>query len=121
MTNALLFATLTLQPVQATSGLTRDSMFPESLGELFPPTSQVVFARVQPDSVEADRPLKREAQRNVELMWLTGRLTLDFKTIANFRKDNGKAIRNVCRHFVVLCRRLNLFSDAVIAIDAASS
>jgi hypothetical protein len=52
-------------------------------------------------------------------MWLTGRLTPDFKTIANFRKDNGKAIRNVCRQFVVLCQQLNLSSDAVIAIDGS--
>src|SRR3954471_19794041 len=52
-------------------------------------------------------------------MWLTGRLTPDFKTIANFRKDNGKAIRNVCRQFVVLCQQLDLFSDAVVAIDGS--
>lgn len=50
-------------------------------------------------------------------MWLTQRLAPDFKTIANFRKDNGKAIRNVCRQFVVLCQQLDLFSDAVVAID----
>jgi transposase len=52
--------------------------------------------------VQSSRRLEREAQRNVELMWLTGRLMPDFKTIANFRKDNGKAIRNVCRQFVLL-------------------
>jgi hypothetical protein len=50
---------------------------------------------------------------------LTQRLRPDFKTIANFRKDNGKAIRNVCRQFVVLCRQLDLFSDAVVAIDGS--
>jgi hypothetical protein len=66
---------------------------------------------------EAD---EREAQRNVELMWLTRRLTPDFKTIANFRKDNGKAIRNVCRQFVVLCQQLDLFSDAVVPIDGSN-
>ena len=55
----------------------------------------------------------------MELMWLTGRLTPDFKTIANFRKDNGKGIRNVCRQFVMLCRSLDLFSEAVIAIDGS--
>ena len=59
--------------------------------------------------IQSSRRLEREAQRNVELMWLTGRLMPDFKTIADFRKDNGAAIRNVCRQFVVLCRRLNLF------------
>jgi transposase len=69
--------------------------------------------------IQSSRRLEREAQRNVELMWLMGRLTPDFKTIANFRKDNGKAIRNVCRQFVVLCQQLDLFSDAVVAIDGS--
>jgi transposase len=69
--------------------------------------------------IQSSRRLEREAQRNVELMWLTGRLAPDFKTIANFRKDNGKAIRNVCRQFVVLCQQLDLFSDAVVAIDGS--
>ena len=59
------------------------------------------------------------AQRNVELMWLTQRLAPDFKTIADFRRTNGQAIRNVCRQFVELCRRLGLFSDAVVAIDGS--
>src|ERR1700693_4859136 len=66
--------------------------------------------------IQSSRRLEREAQRNVELMWLTGRLMPDFKTIANFRKDNGAAIRKVCRQFVVLCQRLNLFSEAIVAI-----
>jgi hypothetical protein len=52
-------------------------------------------------------------------MWLTQRLAPDFKTIANFRKDNGKAIRNVCRQFVVLCQQMELFSDAVVTIDGS--
>jgi ribosomal protein L14E/L6E/L27E len=52
-------------------------------------------------------------------MWLTQRLAPDFKTIANFRKDNGKAIRNVCRQFAVVCQQLDLFSDAVVAIDGS--
>ncbi|MBT9508175.1 IS1182 family transposase [Rhodoferax sp.] len=69
--------------------------------------------------VQSSRRLEREAQRNMELMWLAGRLTPDFKTIANFRKDNGKAIRNVCSQFIVLCRQLNLFSQAVVAIDGS--
>jgi hypothetical protein len=55
----------------------------------------------------------------VELIWLTGRLAPDFKTIADFRKDNGPAIRRVCREFVLLCRSLNLFSDALVAIDGS--
>src|SRR4051794_15849533 len=58
-----------------------------------------------PNQVQSSRRLEREAQRNVELMWLTGRLTPDFKTIADFRKDHGDAIRKVCREFVLLCRR----------------
>src|SRR5881392_590458 len=69
--------------------------------------------------LQSSRRLEREAQRNVELMWLTGRLTPDFKTIANFRKDNGRAIRNVCRQFVVLCQRLDLFTQAIVAIDGS--
>ncbi|MBK5351050.1 IS1182 family transposase [Pseudomonas sp. TH41] len=69
--------------------------------------------------IQSSRRLEREAQRNVELMWLTGRLMPDFKTIANFRKDNGKAIRGVCRQFVVLCQQLGLFSENLIAIDGS--
>ena len=69
--------------------------------------------------VPSSRRLERECQRNLELMWLTGRLAPDFKTIADFRRDNGQAIRNVCRQFVFLCRQLNLFADAVVAIDGS--
>ena len=69
--------------------------------------------------VQSSRRLEREAQRNVELMWLTGRLAPDFKTIADFRRDNGAGIRNVCRRFVVLCRELKLFSQAIVAIDSS--
>jgi transposase len=60
--------------------------------------------------------LEREAQRNVELMWLTGRLVPDFKTIADIWRENGVGIRNVCRRFVELCRELRLFSQAIVAI-----
>ena len=52
-------------------------------------------------------------------MWLTGRLAPDFKTIADFRKDNGAAIRSACRQFVALCRKLNLFTQAMVAIDGS--
>lgn len=69
--------------------------------------------------IQSSRRLEREAQRNVELMWLTGRLAPDFKTIADFRKNNGKAIRLVCREFVMLCRKLELFTDAFVAIDGS--
>lgn len=69
--------------------------------------------------IQSSRRLEREAQRNVELMWLTGRLRPDFKTIANFRKDNSKAIRGVCRQFVVLCQQLGLFEENLVAIDGS--
>lgn len=69
--------------------------------------------------VQSSRRLEREAQRNVELMWLTGRLTPDFKTIADFRKDNGPAICNVCRQFVLLCQRLNMLTGGEVAIDGS--
>ena len=69
--------------------------------------------------VQSSRRLERECQRNIELVWLTDRLMPDFKTIADFRKDNGEAIRRACREFVVLCRRLELFSEASVAIDGS--
>jgi transposase len=69
--------------------------------------------------IQSSRRLEREAQRNVELMWLTGRLTPDFKTIADFRKNHGAAMRKVCRQFIVLCRGLGLFSEAMVAIDGS--
>lgn len=69
--------------------------------------------------IQSSRRLERECQRNVELMWLTGRLAPDFKTIADFRRDNSAGIRNVCRRFVTLCRDLKLFSQAVVAIDGS--
>ena len=69
--------------------------------------------------IQSSRRLERETQRNVELMWLTGQLSPDFKTIADFRHDNGKGSRNVCKRFVALCRQLNLFSQDVVAIDGS--
>src|SRR6476620_10147181 len=69
--------------------------------------------------IQSSRRLEHETQRNIELMWLTGRLMPDFKTIANFRKDNGPAIRQVCRQCIVLCRQLNLFTLALVAIDGS--
>jgi transposase len=69
--------------------------------------------------IQSSRRLEKETQRNVELMWLIERLTPDFKTISDFRKDNGKAIRSVCRQFVVLCQQLGLFSEALVAIDGS--
>ena len=69
--------------------------------------------------VQSSRRLEREAGRNVEVMWLVGRLVPDHKTIANFRKDNGPAIRKVCAKFVALCRQLDLFVEASVAIDGS--
>ena len=69
--------------------------------------------------IQSSRRLEREAHRNVELIWLTGRLMPAFKTIADFRKDNPKAIRLVCREFVMLCKKLNLLSEKLVAIDGS--
>ena len=69
--------------------------------------------------VQSSRRLEREAGRNVEVMWLTGRLVPDHKTIADFRKDNGPAIRKVCVQFVALCRKIGLLTTASVAIDGS--
>jgi len=69
--------------------------------------------------IQSSRRLEREAGRNVELMWLTCKLAPDFKTIADFRKDNGLAIQSACSQFVVLCRELGLFARTMVAIDGA--
>jgi transposase len=69
--------------------------------------------------VQSSRRLEREAGRNVEVMWLTQRLCPDHKTIADFRKDNGPAIRRVCSQFVVLCRKMGLFAEAIVSIDGS--
>jgi transposase len=71
------------------------------------------------NAVQSSRRLEREAGRNVEVMWLTRRLVPDHKTIAEFRKDNGPAIRKVCARFVELCRRLGLLVEASVAIDGS--
>jgi transposase len=69
--------------------------------------------------IQSSRRLEREAQRNIELMWLTGRLAPDFKTIADFRRDNGQPIRKVCRQFVLLCRQVGLLGESLVAIDGS--
>jgi transposase len=69
--------------------------------------------------VQSSRRLEREACRNVEVMWLTGRLVPDHKTIADFRKDNGPAIRKVCAQFVALCRQIGLLTKPSVAIDGS--
>jgi transposase len=66
--------------------------------------------------VQSSRRLQREAGRSVEVMWLTGRLVPHHKTIADFRKDNGGAIGQVCARFIMLCRSLELFADTSMMI-----
>ena len=69
--------------------------------------------------IPSSRRLEREAGRNVELMWLTGRLAPDHKTIADFRRDNGAAIRRTCAQFVELCRRIGVLKGDCVAIDGS--
>src|SRR5215475_9992075 len=94
---------------------------PETTGRpaYHPSTLLKIYLYGYLNRVQSSRRLEREAQRNVEMVWLTGRLMPDFKTIADFRKDNGPAIRKVCARFIELCRRLKLFTDAVVAIDGS--
>jgi transposase len=98
-----------------------EGMRPEATGRpaYHPATLLKIYVYGYLNRIQSSRRLERETHRNVELIWLTGRLTPDFKTIADFRKDNAKAIRNVCREFIVLCRQLNLFSEAIVAIDGS--
>src|SRR6202040_3748174 len=70
--------------------------------------------------VQSSRRLEREAGRNLEVIWLLGRLVPDDKVIADFRKDNGKAIRTVCARFVDLCREMGLLTTASVAIDGSN-
>ena len=98
-----------------------DGVVPEATGRpgYHPGVLLKIYVYGYINQVASSRRLEREAQRNVELMWLTGRLAPDFKTIADFRKDNGPAIRATCRRFVDLCRRLELFGHALAAIDGS--
>src|SRR5688572_5428909 len=94
---------------------------PEATGRpaYHPATLLKIYIYGYLNRVPSSRRLERETQRNLELMWLTGRLMPDVKTIADFRRDNGPAIRAACAQFVVLCRRLNLFTRAVVALDGS--
>ena len=94
---------------------------PEATGRpaYHPATLLKIYLYGYLNRIQSSRRLERETQRNIELMWLTGRLTPDFKTIADFRRDNGPAIRAACTHFVVLCRQLNLFTRSVVAVDGS--
>src|SRR5215468_7558153 len=96
-------------------------VIPEATGRpsYHPVTLLKIYLYGYLNRVQSSRRLERETQRNIELMWLIGRLIPDFKTIADFRRDNGAAIRAVCSQFVALCRRLGLFTRAVVAIDGS--
>ena len=94
---------------------------PEATGRpgYHPATMLKIYLYGYLNQIQSSRRLERECSRNVELMWLTGQLTPDFKTIADFRKDNGSAIREVCRRFVALCRNLHLLDQPLVAIDGS--
>ena len=96
---------------------------PEATGRpaYHPATLLKIYLYGYLNRIQSSRRLERETQRNIELMWLTGRLMPDFKTIADFRRDNGPAIRAACAHFVVLCRQLNLFTRSSWRSTGASS
>jgi len=98
-----------------------EGMAPATTGRpaYHPSTMLKIYLYGYLNSVQSSRRLEREAGRNIELMWLTGRLAPDFKTIANFRRDNGVAIRAVCAQFVTLCRGMGLFSGAMVAVDGS--
>jgi transposase len=98
-----------------------DGVVPEATGRpgYHPGLLLKIYVYGYLNQIASSRRLEREAQRNVEMMWLTGRLAPDFKTLADFRKDNGSAIRAACRQFVTLCRKLELFTHALAAIDGS--
>ncbi|MGO4726905.1 MULTISPECIES: IS1182 family transposase [unclassified Inquilinus] len=103
------------------AGLGFAGVVPEATGRpsYHPATLLKIYLYGCLNRIASSRRLERETQRNLELMWLTGRLMPDFKTIADFRRDNGPAIQATCRQFVLLCRKLKLFSEAVVAIDGS--
>ena len=98
-----------------------DGVMPEATGRpsYHPSVLLKLYIYGYLNRVQSSRRLEREAARNVELMWLTGRLVPDHKTIADFRKENGRAIRNVCARFVTLCREMGLLSAGSVAIDGS--
>jgi transposase len=103
------------------SGLGFDGVVPEATGRpsYHPSVLLKLYIYGYLNRVQSSRRLEREAGRNVEVMWLTGRLVPDHKTIADFRKDNGGAIRKICTRFVALCREMGLLSAASVAIDGS--
>jgi len=107
--DSLILSDLGFKTVPADTG--RPAYHPSTMLKLF------VYGYL--NRIQSSRRLEREAGRNVELMWLLGRLAPDFKTIADFRKDNGKGIKNTCRAFIGLCRQMNMFTDVIVAIDCS--
>jgi transposase len=99
-----------------------DGVDPEATGR--PSYHPLVFLKLYiygyPNRVQSSRRLEHEAERNVEVLWFTGRLAPDHKTIADFRKDNGFAIRQVCARFVALRRAMGLLTEASVAIDVSN-
>ena len=98
-----------------------DGVAPEATGRpsYHPSVLLKVYIYGYLNRVQSSRRLEREASRNVEVMWLTGRLVPDHKTIADFRKDYGSAIKQVCVQFVELCRQMGLLATASVAIDGS--
>lgn len=94
---------------------------PEATGRpgYHPATMLKLYVYGYLNQVQSSRRLERECARNLELIWLMGRLKPDFKTIADFRRDNGPAIRKVCRQFVALCRDIDLLDASLVAIDGS--
>jgi transposase len=94
---------------------------PEETGRpgYHPATMLKIYLYGYLNQVQSSRRLERECARNLELIWLTGQLKPDFKTIADFRRDNGSAIRKVCREFVALCRGIDLLDASIVAIDGS--
>ena len=98
-----------------------EGMGPKSTGRpgYHPTTMLKIYLYGYLNRIQSSRRLEQEARRNLELMWLVGRLAPDFKTLADFRAQNAAAIKNVCREFIVLCRRWGLFTEATVAIDGS--
>ena len=98
-----------------------EGMEPKSTGRpgYHPATMLKIYLYGYLNRIQSSRRLEQEARRNLELMWLVGRLAPDFKTLADFRAENAAAIKNVCREFIVLCRNWGLFTQATVAIDSS--
>src|SRR6202171_2689002 len=98
-----------------------EGMEPKSTGRpgYHPATMLKIYLYGYLNRIQSSRRLEQEARRNLELMWLVGRLAPDFKTLADFRAENAAAIKNVCREFIVLCRSWGLFTEATVAIDGS--